>query len=248
MRQGHAWTCPRRPPARSPSCKVKVGDQRLRGRPDPARCRPATAPAARRQAPPRQPPPPRAASRPSPRKGDVHAEVLVLGAGPGGYTAAFRAADLGKKVVLVERWPTLGGVCLNVGCIPSKALLHAAKVIDESARDGRARHQLRRAQRRHRQAARLEGRRGQAADRRPRRPRQAAQGHGGHGRTARSSRSNQLEVHGPDGGKQDGQLRAGDHRRRLGAGDAAVHPARRPARDRLAPARWSWTACPSACW
>jgi len=58
--------------------------------------------------------------------------VLVLGAGPGGYTAAFRAADLGKKVVLVERWPTLGGVCLNVGCIPSKALLHAAKVIDET--------------------------------------------------------------------------------------------------------------------
>src|SRR5438477_1678912 len=62
---------------------------------------------------------------------DLHAEVLVLGAGPGGYTAAFRAADLGKKVVLVERWPTLGGVCLNVGCIPSKALLHAAKVISE---------------------------------------------------------------------------------------------------------------------
>jgi len=63
--------------------------------------------------------------------GDYQAEVLVLGAGPGGYTAAFRAADLGKKVVLVERWATLGGVCLNVGCIPSKALLHAAKVIDE---------------------------------------------------------------------------------------------------------------------
>jgi dihydrolipoamide dehydrogenase len=63
---------------------------------------------------------------------DIHAEVLVLGGGPGGYTAAFRAADLGKRVVLVERWPTLGGVCLNVGCIPSKALLHAAKIIDES--------------------------------------------------------------------------------------------------------------------
>jgi len=66
-------------------------------------------------------------------KADLHAEVLVLGSGPGGYTAAFRAADLGKKVVLVERYPTLGGVCLNVGCIPSKALLHAAKVIDEAA-------------------------------------------------------------------------------------------------------------------
>ncbi len=59
-------------------------------------------------------------------------EVVVLGAGPGGYTAAFRAADLGMKVALIERWPQLGGVCLNVGCIPSKALLHAAKVIDEA--------------------------------------------------------------------------------------------------------------------
>ena len=59
-------------------------------------------------------------------------DVVVLGAGPGGYTAAFRAADLGMKVALIERWPTLGGVCLNVGCIPSKALLHAAKVIDEA--------------------------------------------------------------------------------------------------------------------
>lgn len=63
---------------------------------------------------------------------NLHAEVVVLGSGPGGYTAAFRAADLGKKVVLVERYPTLGGVCLNVGCIPSKALLHAAKVITEA--------------------------------------------------------------------------------------------------------------------
>ena len=64
-------------------------------------------------------------------RGDMHAEVLVLGAGPGGYTAAFRAADLGKQVVLVERYPSLGGVCLNVGCIPSKALLHIARVLAE---------------------------------------------------------------------------------------------------------------------
>ncbi len=64
--------------------------------------------------------------------GDLHGEVVVLGSGPGGYTAAFRAADLGKKVVLIERNPTLGGVCLNVGCIPSKALLHVAKVITEA--------------------------------------------------------------------------------------------------------------------
>ncbi len=62
----------------------------------------------------------------------IHAEVLVLGGGPGGYTAAFRAADLGKKVVLIERYPVLGGVCLNVGCIPSKALLHVAQVIHEA--------------------------------------------------------------------------------------------------------------------
>ena len=77
-------------------------------------------------------PPAPAPRPPSAAKGDLHAEVLVLGAGPGGYSAAFRAADLGRQVVLVERWPTLGGVCLNVGCIPSKALLHAAKLISET--------------------------------------------------------------------------------------------------------------------
>ena len=74
--------------------------------------------------------------RPSPPlladEGAVHAQVVVLGAGPGGYTAAFRAADLGLRVVLVERFPSLGGVCLNVGCIPSKALLHTAKLITEA--------------------------------------------------------------------------------------------------------------------
>lgn len=70
------------------------------------------------------------------KKSDVvsthETEVVVLGSGPGGYTAAFRAADLGKKVILIERYGTLGGVCLNVGCIPSKALLHTAKVITEA--------------------------------------------------------------------------------------------------------------------
>jgi len=64
---------------------------------------------------------------------DHKAQLVVIGAGPGGYTAAFRAADLGRDVILLERWDTLGGVCLNVGCIPSKALLHAAKVIDDAA-------------------------------------------------------------------------------------------------------------------
>jgi dihydrolipoamide dehydrogenase len=68
---------------------------------------------------------------PAPSAGaDVECDVLVLGAGPGGYSAAFRAADLGMKTVLVERYPTLGGVCLNVGCIPSKALLHTAAIMD----------------------------------------------------------------------------------------------------------------------
>ena len=64
---------------------------------------------------------------------DIQTQVLVLGAGPGGYTAAFRAADLGKEVVMVERYPDLGGVCLNVGCIPSKALLHTAELINEAS-------------------------------------------------------------------------------------------------------------------
>jgi dihydrolipoamide dehydrogenase len=62
---------------------------------------------------------------------DLQCEVLVLGAGPGGYSAAFRSADLGMKTILIERYPTLGGVCLNVGCIPSKALLHSAAIIEE---------------------------------------------------------------------------------------------------------------------
>jgi len=94
----------------------------------------ATASAVEPAAPP--PASPAAAPIPAPapsgRAADFEAEVLVLGSGPGGYTAAFRAADLGANVVLVERYPSLGGVCLNVGCIPSKALLHAAKVIAET--------------------------------------------------------------------------------------------------------------------
>ena len=74
-------------------------------------------------------PAPAAASQTT--KADIECDMLVLGAGPGGYSAAFRAADLGMKTVLVERYPTLGGVCLNVGCIPSKALLHTASIVDE---------------------------------------------------------------------------------------------------------------------
>ncbi|SPJ22756.1 dihydrolipoyl dehydrogenase [Palleronia abyssalis] len=77
-------------------------------------------------------PAPKAAEGTASGSGDLHAEVVVLGSGPGGYSAAFRAADLGKKVVLIEKYASLGGVCLNVGCIPSKALLHAAKIVTET--------------------------------------------------------------------------------------------------------------------
>ncbi|MFC4729057.1 dihydrolipoyl dehydrogenase [Coralloluteibacterium thermophilus] len=81
---------------------------------------------------PARPAAPQAAGA-SGRTPDVECGIVVLGSGPGGYTAAFRAADLGLDTVLIERYPTLGGVCLNVGCIPSKALLHAAEVIDAAA-------------------------------------------------------------------------------------------------------------------
>ncbi|HVJ74562.1 MAG TPA: dihydrolipoyl dehydrogenase [Casimicrobiaceae bacterium] len=100
----------------------------------------AAAPAKAAPAPAKPAPAPSpVADRPSPKaageyagKADLECEMLVLGAGPGGYSAAFRAADLGMKTVLVERYATLGGVCLNVGCIPSKALLHVAAVMDEA--------------------------------------------------------------------------------------------------------------------
>ena len=91
-----------------------------------------TAPVAPPTAATATPPPQSSVLNPQSSTADIQTEVVVLGAGPGGYTAAFRAADLGKKVVLVERYPSLGGVCLNVGCIPSKALLHVAKVITEA--------------------------------------------------------------------------------------------------------------------
>jgi dihydrolipoamide dehydrogenase len=116
--------------------KVKTGDKVSEGSmilvleaqsaavaPKPA---PASQPAATASPPPAAPP---AASYSG--KADIECDMLVLGAGPGGYSAAFRAADLGMKTVLVERYDTLGGVCLNVGCIPSKALLHTASVVDE---------------------------------------------------------------------------------------------------------------------
>jgi dihydrolipoamide dehydrogenase len=111
------------------NAKVSEGDPICTLRVEPAAA--VAAPPSRRAAP--APAPAAAAPAPAPARGEaVEADVLVLGAGPGGYTAAFRAADLGKSVVLVERFPQLGGVCLNVGCIPSKALLHMAEVIEQA--------------------------------------------------------------------------------------------------------------------
>ena len=109
--------------------KVKVGDKVSQGDLLATYEAAAAAPAAAKAAPAAAPAAAAAAS-------DFDCDVCVLGAGPGGYTAAFRAADLGQKVVLIERYSTLGGVCLNVGCIPSKALLHVAKVIDEAGHMG----------------------------------------------------------------------------------------------------------------
>ncbi|MDM0041805.1 dihydrolipoyl dehydrogenase [Variovorax sp. J22G21] len=120
--------------------KVKLGDKVSEGSVilvvETAAAAPATAPAQAPAAPVAAAPvaaTPAAAPAAGSYAGkvDVECEVLVLGAGPGGYSAAFRSADLGMKTVLVERYATLGGVCLNVGCIPSKALLHTASVMDE---------------------------------------------------------------------------------------------------------------------
>jgi dihydrolipoamide dehydrogenase len=118
--------------------KVKVGDKVSEGsvilvlasaRSTPEGGFPSSTPPASSTAPKSATPTPAAASQTT--KADIECDMLVLGAGPGGYSAAFRAADLGLKTVLVERYPTLGGVCLNVGCIPSKALLHTASIVDE---------------------------------------------------------------------------------------------------------------------
>ena len=107
--------------------RIKTGDKVSQGSPILVlEASQAAAPASRPEVPPAAPSPTaREASR-----ADLECDVVVLGAGPGGYSAAFRAADLGLKTVLVERYPVLGGVCLNVGCIPSKALLHTAAVMD----------------------------------------------------------------------------------------------------------------------
>jgi dihydrolipoamide dehydrogenase len=138
--------------------KLKVGDRVSQGRvilvletaaagaaaqpPRPPAEQPSRAGADRQPPPAAEPRPPAPAPAAAAGEGyrgqaDVQAGMLVIGAGPGGYSAAFRAADLGLKTVLIERYPRLGGVCLNVGCIPSKALLHVARVIDEVEEVGR---------------------------------------------------------------------------------------------------------------
>jgi len=111
--------------------RVKVGDKVSQGSPLLLLEVSGAQQPAEKEAPkaPARAPEPSAPAAPA-VKGDVDCDVVVIGAGPGGYSAAFRAADLGLRTVLVERYPTLGGVCLNVGCIPSKALLHTAAVMD----------------------------------------------------------------------------------------------------------------------
>jgi dihydrolipoamide dehydrogenase len=110
--------------------RVSEGSLILRMEPDAVPAAQAPAPASRAAAPEKPTEPIPAVAAAFAGKTDLECDLLVLGAGPGGYSAAFRAADLGMKTVLVERYPTLGGVCLNVGCIPSKALLHTAAVMD----------------------------------------------------------------------------------------------------------------------
>ena len=150
----------------------------------PAPTRPATARRPRStprpsRADPDQRPHPGWRPRPAPAVGRpaAEAEVLVLEAGPGGYSAAFRAADLGGKVAIVDAQERLGGVCLNIGCIPSKALLHMAGAIAETREMGEHGAALRRPRGRPGRPPRLEGGGGQAPHRRPRRPGPPAQGH-----------------------------------------------------------------------
>jgi dihydrolipoamide dehydrogenase len=123
-------------PAAAPAPGASAASPTSPASPAEAPPRPAAAPtpaaaALTSAAPPATPAPATVSTAPAAPAGAV--DLVVLGAGVGGYTAAFRAADLGLKVTLIERWPVLGGVCLNVGCIPSKALLHAAKVIEDAA-------------------------------------------------------------------------------------------------------------------
>ena len=249
--------------------KVKVGDKVSEGLGDPD-ARGGGAPA-RRQPHRRRgrasrrgagAPPPRAGARRTARrrrrpprsyagKADIECDMLVLGAGPGGYSAAFRAADLGMKTVLVERYATLGGVCLNVGCIPSKALLHVAAVMDEVEHFGRARHHLRRAEDRPRQAARATRTRSSASSPAAwpawrRRARSTVVQR--HRPLPRSAPPRGRSRHGRAAARRRSRFKQGDHRRRLAGGEAAVHARGRSARRRLDRRARAARRSRSACW
>jgi dihydrolipoamide dehydrogenase len=182
---------------------------------------------------------------------DIECEMLVLGAGPGGYSAAFRSADLGMKTVIVERYATLGGVCLNVGCIPSKALLHVAAVMEE-AEHARPRRHLRRTDGRYRQAARPQGQGRRQADRRSGRHGQGPQGRH-RARLRHFLDPHHIEVEVTDGAArtrpapEGHQVQEVHHRRRLGCRASALHPARTRASS-IRPARWNCASCRRRCW
>ena len=247
--------------------RVKLGDKVSQGSPllvleatsaTAAAPSPASAPA---PAPAAAAPKPASAPSPSPAPvvasfggaADIECEMLVLGAGPGGYSAAFRAADLGMKTVLVERYSTLGGVCLNVGCIPSKALLHVAAVMDEAAHFaalgvefGAPKIDLEKL-RAHK--AKVVGKLTGGLERHG----EDAQGHDGARRRpvrrTEPPRSAADVRPGPGADRREDRraVREGHHRRRLAGREAALHP-RGSAHRRLDRRAGTARACRSGCW
>ena len=196
------------------------------------------------EAPAQAPKPPEASKRHAPGaldRRDIECDVVVIGAGPGGYSAAFRAADLGMKTVLVERYPTLGGVCLNVGCIPSKALLHTAAVMDgaraladHGITFGEPKVDLAKLRAfKDKVVGKLTGGLAGMA-----KMRKVTVVHG----VGTFVDQNHLEV-----GRQEDALHVRDHRRRLAGGEAAV-PARTIRASSIRPARSSCAACRRSCW
>ena len=180
-----------------------------------------------RRSRPRPAPAPRPSAAPT---GDIHAEVVVLGSGPGGYTAAFRAADLGQEGGADRARPDARRRLPERRLHPVEGAAARGQGHLRGRGDGALRGEVRQAGGRHRRPARLEGERGQEADRRPLRARQGAQGHGGRGR--RHLHRAERDPGRGHGRREDRQLRPVHHRGRVGAGEAAVHPGR-PAGDRL---------------
>ena len=192
--------------------------------------------------------PRKAPSRETALPADIETDVVVLGAGPGGYTAAFRAADLGLRTVLVERYPTLGGVCLNVGCIPVQGPAACGQG-HRRERDAMAAHGISFGPRRRSTSTKLrglEGRGGQAPHRRPHRASpSSARSQVVTGRPARFvSAEPGLSVETHEGHDPDHRLRSRHHRGRLRSRcrPAGLHPARRPARSSTRRTRSNSTA------